>query len=222
MRLLQLMAACLVVFAASTSMAAQISGEYLESRSCDVFTGECFANAESTLAGKEAVMAWKVDKGSWNGVALDGLSAALVLNAEGTIGHTGVFECKSGKIRSVLLVDSKATPRQRNALVAFVRENAKKYTKHIVEIKSVPMTLKNDHLTGSASFTAGKIAEIKTRGIKKIDCVCTNERVFYQPLIKVENFSPAYALKMSYTDDTLNNKWTTIGLKSAFLATFRR
>ena len=38
-----------------------------------MWTGPCFANAEMGLAGKEAVMAWKVDQGSWNDVKLDGL-----------------------------------------------------------------------------------------------------------------------------------------------------
>ena len=66
--------------------AAQITGEYLEARTCNVYTGPCFANAEMSLSGKEALMAWKVDKGTWNDVQLDGLGAALILHAQGTLG----------------------------------------------------------------------------------------------------------------------------------------
>ncbi|HUG69079.1 MAG TPA: hypothetical protein VMM76_15120, partial [Pirellulaceae bacterium] len=39
---------------------AEISGHYLETRTCQVYTGPCFANAEVGLAGKEAVMAWRI------------------------------------------------------------------------------------------------------------------------------------------------------------------
>ena len=76
----------------SAAQAATITGEYLEARTCDVYTGPCFANAEMELAGKEALMAWKVDKGTWKGVKLDGLGVAVVVNAQGTIGFDGCGE----------------------------------------------------------------------------------------------------------------------------------
>ena len=52
--------------------AAAISGDYLEARTSDVYTGPCFANGEVNLAGREAVVAWRVREGSWQGVAVDG------------------------------------------------------------------------------------------------------------------------------------------------------
>ena len=56
-----------------------ITGDYLEVRSCDIFTGPCFANAEMGLTGKEAIMVWSVKEGSWQGTALDGLSVIAVV-----------------------------------------------------------------------------------------------------------------------------------------------
>ena len=56
-------------------------------RTCDVWTGPCFGNAQMGQAGKEAVMAWKVDEGSFSGVSLDGLGVALVVNADGNAGN---------------------------------------------------------------------------------------------------------------------------------------
>ena len=48
----------------SISMAAQeIRGDYLETRSADVYTGQCFANGEVNLVGKEAILAWHVQSG---------------------------------------------------------------------------------------------------------------------------------------------------------------
>ena len=83
-RLLMFMAASAMALAVSSvGNAQQIAGDYLETRSADVWTGPCFANAEMNLGGKQAVMAWKVDKGSIENVQLDGLSVVAVLTASG-------------------------------------------------------------------------------------------------------------------------------------------
>ena len=217
-----LTAAVAVLSAPPVGLAAEISGEYLEARSCDVYTGPCFANAEMGLAGKDALMAWKVDEGSWKGVSLDGLMVALVLNAQGTLGYDGIFPMQAGKIKSVILVDEKASPQQRDALVEFVKDTAKDLTKHVVKIQNVPMKLENNHLDGKGIFEAGTLAKIETRALNADDCVCTNEIVYYQPLTKVDNFSPAYSMTLSFQGNGLNSRWTMHNTRSAFLATFRK
>jgi len=207
---------------ASAGQAARITGEYLEARTCNVYTGPCFANAEMSLTGKEALMAWKVDKGSWNNVTLDGLGVALILHAEGTLGYDGVFPMQAGKIKAVLMVDENASEKQRLALVDFVKDSAADLTGNIVRVQSVPFTLKNNHLDNVGIFKAGTLAEIQTRKLKQSDCVCTNEVVFYQPLTRVQNASPAYSLKLSYQGKDLGTRFTNRGIRSAFLGTFRK
>lgn len=202
--------------------AANIKGEYLEARTCNVYTGPCFANAEMSLAGKEAVMAWKVDRGEWNKVKLDGLAAAVVVKAQGTLGTDGVFPMDAGKIKAVVLIDEKATQAQHDALLAFVKETAKDYTKDVLAVKSVAIELKNDHVDHVSHFKAGELAEISTRKLKSTDCVCTNETVFYQPLTKVENTSPAYSTRLAYQGNDLGTKFINRGIRSAFMATFRK
>ena len=216
-----LLTSVLLLVSAKTTVAGTITGEYLEARTCDVYTGPCFANAEMGLAGKEAVLAWKIEKGTWKDVSIDGLGVALVVKAEGTLGCDGVFPMKPGKTAAVIIVDEEATTEQRDALVAFVKSNAKDLTKNVLKVVSAPIKLENDHLEGTGVFSAGKLAAIETRKMKKNDCVCTNELIYYQPLTKVENFSPAYTLRQSYQGDSLNGKWTNNNTRSAFLATFR-
>jgi hypothetical protein len=222
MRLASVAAVTAVFGLASTGLAANITGEYLEARTCDVYTGPCFANAEMDLAGKEAVMAWKVEEGGWNEVSLNGLGVAVVVNADSTLGYDGVFRREPANVRSVILVDEKATPEQREALIAFVKDSAKSLTSNVTRVLDVPITLSNDHVEGRGVFQAGQVAKIETRGMKKGDCVCTNEEIFYQPLTKVENMSPAYSLTQSFTGEGLGNRWTSHNTRSSFLATFRR
>lgn len=207
---------------AISAEAAQIRGEYLEARTCDVYTGPCFANAEMDLSGKEAVLAWKVDSGSWTGVDLDGLGVAMILNAQNTLGNDGIFAMKAGRIRSVVVVDQRASAAQKKALVAFVKDSTKHLTNEIVSVQSAQISLENDHINGVGRFSAGQLARIETRALRYDDCVCTNEVVYYQPLTKVKDFSPAYSKTVSFQGEGLNNRWTTHGIRSAFLATFRR
>jgi hypothetical protein len=215
-----LLSVCLLTAAAAE--AAEIRGQYLEARTCDVFTGPCFANAEMGMAGKEAVLAWKVDEGSWNGVSLTGLGVALVLKAENTLGDDGIFPMDPGKIKSVILVDEKATQEQQVALVDFVKETAAAYTREVQKIEPAPIVLENDHDTAQGVFKAGKIAEIRTRRLGDKDCICTNETVYFNPLVDVTYPLPAYSLTQSYSGNDLDSKWTHSGSRSAFLAVFRK
>src|SRR5947209_20521675 len=66
-----------VGLASTVSMSAggtTVSGQYVEARTAEVFTGGCIMGSEAETMGKQAVLAWKVDRGSVNGVSLDGLS----------------------------------------------------------------------------------------------------------------------------------------------------
>jgi hypothetical protein len=224
MRNLALVLSGLVVLSlVAKCSAAEISGEYLEARTCDVYTGPCFANGEIGIAGKEAVMAWKVDEGKWAGEDLTGLGVALVIKANDTLGFGGkFFSASPDKIVAVIVVDEQATPSQKVALVKFVTDGAPHLTNDVVKVESAEMTLTNDHLAGKGVFSAGKLAKIETRALAKGDCVCSNEIVFYPPLNKVDNAHPAYTLNMTFEGTALDLTWSTVNKRSAFMGTFER
>ena len=223
MRTFGLILACVTTLCGvSAAKAAEISGEYLEARTCDVYTGPCFANGEVGIAGKEAVMAWKVDEGKWAGEELSGLGVALVIKANDTLGFGGSFYVKPDKIVAVIVVDEQATTSQKAALVKFVTDSAPHLTKDVVKVESAAMTLTNDHLAGKGVFSAGKLAKIETRALAKGDCVCSNETVFYPPLNKVDNAHPAYTLNMTFDGKGLDRTWSSVNKRSAFMGTFER
>src|SRR6185436_11614336 len=90
----------LLTLAAASSFAGgatpAISGDYLEVRSCDVYTGPCFANSEMGLTGKEGIMVWSVRDGNWKGTSLEGLSVIAVVRTDGTLGDLH-YQPRSGK-----------------------------------------------------------------------------------------------------------------------------
>src|ERR1039457_715034 len=89
--MLKLMRLAVVISAAaSISLAAGlpargVTGNYIEARTADVFTGPCFANGEVEMNGKEAVFGWKINSGTWHGVSLEGLSVVGVIRSEHTL-----------------------------------------------------------------------------------------------------------------------------------------
>src|SRR5947208_17129676 len=68
------------------AFAGQIYGDYVETRSADIYTGPCFGNAEVGLVGDQATLAWRIRKGEWKGVSLGGLSRVAVAKASGALG----------------------------------------------------------------------------------------------------------------------------------------
>src|SRR5438552_3191118 len=72
-----LLSALVLAGPADSANAVTLSGAYIEARTCDVWTGPCFANAEMNIGGKHAVLGWKVEKGKLNDVRLDGLSVVV-------------------------------------------------------------------------------------------------------------------------------------------------
>ena len=200
--------------------AAEVSGDYLESRTCDVYTGPCFANAQTGLMGSQAIMAWSIDQGEFQGVDLTGMKAVLVLKASSTLTFGGGMDLNPTPIRSLLLVDENATEAQREALRAFVVDRGGEAVGQIVKTRAVPIEMSLDHVEMVGKLKAGKEASIETRKLAKGDCVCSNEKIFYPPLASVENSEPAYTLESEFNGRGLGATWTSRKLRSAYLATF--
>ncbi len=200
-----------------TAWAGNIQGEYLEIRTCSVYTGPCFANAEMGVTGREALLAWKIDGGKHNGVDLAGLKAVLAVSAGETLGHADRLE---QSVKAVILADEKANQQQRDALVDFVKSRAGKLAQHVNKVEFVAIDLKLDQVDMVADLKAGRDVTIRTRKLAKGDCVCSNEVVFYPPLTKVDNYAPAFALEGRYAGRGLGTTWSQPNTRSAFLATF--
>ena len=211
--------ALIALVAAPAVLAGDLKGDYLETRTCDVYIGPCFANGQVGLTGNDAMMAWNIERGSYDGVELAGLKVVVVTTATDTLGFGGTLAVNPKKIRSIVIVDKKATPQQHDALVSF----ATRYARHsgkIVKVVSSPIEMTADHFALVGTLKAGKFAEIRTRKIHEGDCVCSNEITFYPPLCDVKNAVPAYTVAANFAGPGLGTAWSSPGMSSAFLASF--
>jgi hypothetical protein len=203
----------------TTLGSAAISGSYVEARNADIYVAQCFANSELNLVGDLAVMAWKVDQGSWNNVALDGLGVVAVVRASGTLGDP--FR-SAYPVRSALIVDERATAEQRSALEAFAKTMAGDLLQSIARVDAAPLAFDfNGNLhAGAVTMTAGNLVRIQTRAIKDGDAVCHNAFVYYPPLSKLNHAMPAHALDNRFSGNGLDATWSSPSKNSAFLGTF--
>ena len=206
----------------ATGQAQHISGDYIETRSADVWTGPCVANGEVNLAGDQAILAWRVTKGDWNGVALDGLSVVGVVKAGATLGdpYTNPYPAKT-----VMIVDEKATAEQQKALVGFAQTMAGELLNNVVRVEVAPIKVevsRDGHHYGKTFVRAGNLAGIETRALNGKDHLCGNEDIFYQPLTQMMHSMPAVAELDEYTGPSLGVSWTLHGKRSAFVGSFAR
>lgn len=216
----------MAVFAAQPP---QIKGQYLETRSADVYVGQCFANGEVNLAGTEAIVAWHVQEGKWDGVSLAGLTVVGAVKAQATLGDP---YGKPFPAKSVLIVDKQATPQQRQALINFAQQMGGPLLSHVVRVVDAPIDMEilqahaspagAEQHSARARLQAGDFVTVETRAISEKDHLCGNESTFYTPLTETTHAMPAVAMTDEYRGQDLSVSWTLHDKRSAFVGTFAR
>lgn len=206
-----------VLLAAMSVQAAELRGQYVEARTCDVWTGACFANAEMNLTGHHAVLAWKIEKGRLGEVVLDGLSVVAVIEASDTLGLP-----QRGPAKAVLLVDKDADAAQREALVQAARRLGGKFTENIVAVESAPITI---HVggcpEGGCSAVDAGVAKVETRCFKALtDKACGHEDNFYPPLARGVDAKSAYVTNHTFVGKGFGKTWSDAQRRGAYVGSF--
>ena len=213
-----IVAAALIGLAASPLVAGgkgSVSGAYVEARTAEVFTGGCIMGSEAETVGKQAVLAWKVDRGSFNGVSLDGLSVVAAVVGDRNL---GIQEIGGGKAatRSAMYVDSRANAAQQIALVAMATELSKGIVGTIVQVTPAPIQFadseKNIHVaTGPVALDVNKhITHDPSCGAMQ----------WFHPLASVDDATIGVAEKNAFSGTSLGSKWSDPNKRSAFFGTF--
>jgi len=194
-----------------------VRGQYVEARTCDVFAGSCFANADTGLIGKNAVLAWKVESGTVDGVKVDGLGVAAVVVARETLGLK-----QSAPGQALIYVDDRATSGQRDALVAYAKAQARQVIGDVLDVRMTKfdLTICNCDGEGCATLKAGDV-KVTTRCIDvDHDKACGNETTLYPPLAKGVSAKAAMATEHRFTGKGLDETWNDRGRRGAFVGSF--
>src|SRR6516225_78014 len=192
-----------------------VSGAYVEARTAEVFTGGCIMNSKAETMGRQAVLAWKVDRGSFNGIALDGLSVVAALAGDRNLGMPEMGG-EVPEVKSAVFVDERANAAQRLALVAMVHELSHGIVGTIVQVAPAPIAFA-DH--GSEIAVSAPNVTLEVNKHMTHDPTCGAQQWFH-PLSAVNEATIGVADQHLFTGSILGTKWSDPNKRSAFFGTF--
>ncbi len=196
--------------------APSLTGEYVEVRTAAVFTGGCIMNSEAETLGREAVMAWRVDRGAFDGVRLDGLAVVAALAADRNLGMREMGGEAPTRVRTALVLDERATPAQRRALVGLAQAMTGGLVGEIVRIDPAPITFARE---GSRVAVDAGDATLAVDTDVPHDPGC-GAMLWFRPLGTADETAVGLTRTHAYWGDALGKKWRQAGKKSAFVGTF--
>src|SRR5947208_3706703 len=179
-----------------------VSGQYVEARTAEIFTGGCIMGSEAETMGKQAVLAWKVDRGAVNGVSIDGLAVVAALAGDVNLGLHEIGG-SSATVRSVLYVDERANPAQRMALVALANDMTKRIGT-IVQVQPAPITFTD--AGQSIHVATSNIALDVTKEINH-DPTC-GALQWFTPLAATDHAHMGQTDQNAFTGPALGTNWS--------------
>jgi hypothetical protein len=205
-----------VPLAAREAPATSIKGAYVEARTAEVFTGGCIMNGEAATTGKEALLAWKVDRGSFNGVPLNGLSIVAAVAADTNL---GIYEIggDTAHARTAIFVDERADAAQRTALVAMAKQLSKGLVGTPVELTPTTIQFVDE---GKAIRVAAKSLRLTVEKEMNHDPTCGGKQWFH-PLSAVDGAAAmGTTTENAFSGTTLGTKWSDPNKRSSFFGAF--
>ena len=212
-----LLAALAMIVAVSalvfSSQAENVSlrGDYVEVRTASVFAGACHYNGEVVTTGRDAMMAWNVTSGKWQGVDLTGVRVMAVVSADANLGESNAAR------QSEIIIDSQASRTQALAIVNALKENYAASLGKVVAVHSAPITFER---SGRTYAVVTSDAAINVEAMPNDLCCRMPNLVWYKPLVGLENRKVGYTSKALYSGRVVGEPWSRSGENSAFYGTF--
>ncbi|MBA2355670.1 MAG: DUF1326 domain-containing protein [Acidobacteria bacterium] len=193
-----------------------VTGAYVEARTAEVFAGGCVMNSEAETMGRQAVLAWRVDSGRVDGVAIDGLSVVAALSATHNLGMREMGGEAPTRVKAIVYVDQRASLAQRDALVSMARTAIGDLALSIVEVQAVPIAF--DRSAHGASVQAGD-ASLQVEAHIHHDPSC-GAMTWFHPLSRGADAEVGLTRAQAFTGQALGSRWRQVDKRSAFVGTF--
>jgi hypothetical protein len=198
------------------SGSAGVSGDYVEVRTAEIFTGPCMLGNEADTLGREAIMAWRVSRGAVNGVPLDGLSVVAVVAGNRNLGMHELGDQRPSVVKALVMVDERATPAQQQALVRLARSMSPDLVRDVVETKSVPITFARE-MTDVRVKAGDANLDVTTRFEHNPVCGAMQ---WFSPLASTAKSELAMARSHAFSGTVLGTQWRQADRKSSYVGTF--
>lgn len=188
-----------------------LRGDYVEVRTASVFAGACHYNGEVVTTGRDAMMAWNVTSGKWQGVDLTGVRVLAIVSADANLGEDNAAR------QSEIIVDSAASRTQALAMVNALKEKYAASLGKVVEVRSAPISFERNGRTYAVLTSE---AAINVEAMPNDLCCKMPNLVWYTPLVGLENRKVGYTSKALYAGKVVGEPWSRSGENSAFYGSF--
>lgn len=193
-----------------------LTGHYVEARTAEVFTGPCILGSEGEVSGREAIMAWHVSRGAMNGVALDGLTVVAVVAADRHLSLHELGAPKPESVKSVVMIDQRATAAQQQALVTLARTLAPDVMREIIQTTIVPIAYAHD--ADGIRLSAGSARlDVTTEFDHPSTCGAMR---WFDPLSRTSDAKAGLTRSQEWSGASLGTQWKQQDRKSSFVGTF--
>ena len=188
-----------------------LRGEYVEVRTASVFAGACHYNGEVVTTGRDAMMAWNVTSGKWQGVDLTGVRAMAIVNSSSNLSEQNAAR------HSEVIIDSAASREQAQAMLSALKEKYASSLGQIVAVRNAPVSFEHKDRTYAVKADD---ATINVEAMPNDLCCKMPNLVWYTPLVGLENRKVGYTTRATYAGRKVTEPWSRAGENSAFYGTF--
>lgn len=189
-----------------------VKGDYVEVRTASVFAGACHYNGELTTSGRDALIAWNVKSGKWQGVELAGVRAIAIVSATENLADSNASR------ESEIIIGEDSSDAQSRAILNALRNRYATTLGKIISVRRGPLSFQHE---GKAySVRANRFASIEVEAMPDDLCCKMPQLVWYSPLFPIENRKVGYTTKASFEGGSVGDPWQRSGENSAFYGSF--
>ncbi|HEU4832788.1 MAG TPA: DUF1326 domain-containing protein, partial [Pyrinomonadaceae bacterium] len=176
-----------------------LRGDYVEVRTASVFAGACHYNGEVVTTGRDAMMAWNVTSGKWQGVDLTGVRVLAIVSADANLSDGNAAR------QSEIIIDASASRTQALAMVNALKEKYAASLGNVVEVRSAPISFARN---GRTYAVVTNEAAINVEAMPNDLCCKMPNLVWYSPLVGLENRKVGYTSKALYSGKVVGEPWS--------------
>jgi len=210
------LAAAFMLAAVPAFAGGSIVGDYVEARTAEVFAGGCIMSSQAETMGREAVLAWHVRSGEYDGEQLAGLSVVAAVAGDRNLGIREIGGEAPSAVRGIVFVDKNATPAQQRALVRLAQTLSRGLITDIVEVK--PVSVAYNATDTMIAVTAGE-AKLAVQRHQHHTPGCGAMK-WFAPFSSIDTAMIGVTDANEYDGRALGIRWSDPNRKSAFSGTF--
>jgi len=217
MKLLISVVALSLTLSSSALAGESITGSYVEARTAEVFAGGCIMSSEAETIGRQAVLAWRIDQGGFDGQTLDGLRVVAAISGDRNLGIREIGGEAPSYVQAVVYVDARATPAQQRALATLARSLSRGLISDVVSV--TPVAIAFDETADTFAVSAGD-ASLQVRKTIEHGPAC-GTMLWFSPFTAVDDARIGTTMAHGFSGRGLDTRWSAPNRRSAFFGEFR-